>query len=358
MSSFLRKLAPLSFFAFTALALVDCIPPKVPAFGRLGYQQPEYKYEISYVDPNTQSVMTADWRLDNYYSDFQKNLVLKTDDIYEGEFEFDLDGDGKFDKTETLPVYDLRYVHLRTAGLIWLRSLPVSQYDGNKELSVFLQDYLDAVAGSGFAVVRIGRGVAVGAEKRYAPRLISSTRATVAGKEALVAIIEIANVDELMVSPNARRQQVKLVLVRSGFVHPLEHIVGTAGQGAISKTTVNFPVIMIAGYANQPEFFNQNLAEFDDLVNRIDIADAWGFKTVAQPAKPTLPVEAATNTAPENTPKVKTEEPNAEAPKPEATGSDKETPKVETPKAETPKTEPQKKVSPAVPAASPTQPTK
>ena len=260
-----------SFSALALVLLVGCGAGKPPAFTPQGYQQPDHKYRISYVDANAQRVMSSNWRVDNYFRDLDNELVPKEDDIYETEFEFDLDDDGKPDKTEELAVYDLRFVHLRTAGVVWIRSIPVSQYDGNKALDVFLQNYLDSVAGAGFEVARFGKITQL-TEKRYAPHLVSSAPATVAGKEALVSVVEIANVDELQISPAARRKRIKIVLIRPGFSYPVTFYLG------MGASTVNFPVILVAVYANQPDYFEQNLPDFDSFLGRVEIGGVSGFK--------------------------------------------------------------------------------
>jgi hypothetical protein len=161
-----------------------------------------------------------------------------------------------------MPTYDLRFEHMQTAGVIWLSSVPVSTYDGGKELRVLMQDYVDSVAGAGYEVARIGRGRMV-VSRRYAAQVVELLPGRLAGCDALGAVIDVANVDQLQMTPGSRRMRVKLVIVRAGLTH--EH------------GTTRFPVFLVAGYANQPDFFARDLADFTSLLGRITLRGQTGY---------------------------------------------------------------------------------
>jgi hypothetical protein len=69
---------------------------------------------------------------------------------------------------------------------------------------------------------------------------------------------------------------------------------------------VVFPVLLLAGYANQPDDFDAGLVEFHQLLNRVVIEGAHGYSYVppapaASPA-PTAAAPTAAAPAPESAP--------------------------------------------------------
>ncbi len=62
--------------------------------------------------------------------------------------EYDLDDDGDADVRIDEPYYDLLLEHRRKDAVIWLRSVPISNDDANKDLAVFAENYVDSASGS------------------------------------------------------------------------------------------------------------------------------------------------------------------------------------------------------------------
>jgi len=264
-----NRIAVLQLSVAGLVGLTGCGATNTGQFAPSGFQQPEYQYQVHYWDASTYRLMPENWRIDNFYGE-QQSMEPKKGTIYESDFEYDANGDGQPDGSETLFTYELRFTHLRTAGVIWVRAIPVAQYEGGKALDVFLQDYLESITGTGIEIARFGKLDQMKA-KRYAPRLISKAEASIAGKEALAAVIDIANVDAQQVSPNARLRRVKLVLARPGFMHKLSRQFEVA-------SSEQYPVILVAGYAEQPDYFEQNLPDFGNLLERFEIDRKLGYK--------------------------------------------------------------------------------
>jgi hypothetical protein len=264
----MRIAAAVAGILSTIVIGIACEPP-AGTFTPASFRQTNSGYDVRYHDSAAQAVLSPDWRLDNFYKSQSGELTPKTGGDYEVSFDFDLDGDGKPDKTQTLPAFDLRFEHLRTAGVIWLRSIPVAPYVADKELRVLMQDYVDSVAGAGYEIAVIDHKMTM-VSKRYAAQIVEQHAATVAGHEALAAVIDVANVDQLQMSASARKRRVELLLVRA----KLQHVIPAGIQGG---QDFSFPVFLLAGYANLPEYFDQSRAEFHEFVGQIALGGSVGF---------------------------------------------------------------------------------
>jgi hypothetical protein len=84
---------------------------------------------------------------------------------------------------------------------------------------------------------------------------------------AYVATIDVANIDQIKLTPASRHTRVQLVVARTNFAYEVSRM----GE----KST--FPVLMMAGYANLPEDFDKDLDAFRRLLVRIDVEGKRGF---------------------------------------------------------------------------------
>lgn len=268
-----------------ALLFVGCAPPVRTVVDASGYAHKKYDLKVKSLENDL--LMPEGWELDSHYWKAKvgrDDLVPKEGDEYVIEYRFDLDGDGEFEFKADEYAFELRFEHLEHDGVIFLRAIPLSSNQEKKRLNVVLDRYLEQVAGAGYEVVQLGE-THVLIEKRYAAALVSKEDARVAKREALAARIEVANLDRIKIDPNARKQQVELLLVKTDFsyslrTHNMEH---------------EFPVLMVAGYANQPAEFEEGLPEFHDFLNRIQISGNSGYK----PAKLAAPQPAEATEAKE-----------------------------------------------------------
>ena len=260
---------PLSF------ALSACPPPPPGSFTPAGYQSPNgYTVRaLAGADATRGELMPSDWQLDNYYWDRsgagRPALTPKSTPEYKTKLAFDLDGDGRMDKVEDTFVHDLRWIHARHHGIIWVRSVPVSTTLRNVDLDVLLADYVNEISGAGYESVSLGTEEHSVAEHRYAARITRKTPGKLAGQEAIEARVEVANSEQLKLDPNARWQRLRLILARG----PVDHDIKRMGE---AKGT-QFPVVLVVGYANSPEHFAEGKLDFQDLVSRFTVGDAAGF---------------------------------------------------------------------------------
>jgi hypothetical protein len=266
--------------AFGALAVWASCAHRAGSFNPTSFHQDRYGYDVRYQDPATLQVLGSDWRLDNYNA-VGNMLRPKTDGPYVTTFEFDTDGDGVMNTTETLPTYDLRFENMRTASVIWLRCLPYPPAEAAKDLRTLLLEYVEASVGAGYEAARIGKMGPV-AGQRFALQVINVQPARLAGQEAMAALLDVASLDPAQQQMPGARKRVKLVLVRPSFVHDL------------SYWKVQFPVLIVAGFAAQPELFDQNVMDLQTLLNQVVLAGYMGYAEQAPAAAiPIAPPDAS-----------------------------------------------------------------
>jgi hypothetical protein len=272
------------------LAAIACHPAPAGSLTPAGYQHDTFKYKISKPLPG---FLGDDWKLDNYYKDEDGSYAPKHDGMYLTTYHFDVDDDGKVDYHEKALTYDLRLQNKKHEAFIWLRTVPISNELKDKELRVLLKDYVDGIAGAGYEAVQFtGDPQQRVVEKRFAAEIVEQGNGTLAGQDAYVVKMDVANIDQLKVSPNSRRTRVELVFARTGFEYRYD----------VGAKPYKFPVLMMAGYANFPDDFATDEAAFQKFLGEIEIRGKRGFETKnvtgASPASSAAPASPASSAAP------------------------------------------------------------
>jgi hypothetical protein len=167
--------------------------------------------------------------------------------------------------------------------------------------------YVEEIAGAGYELVQLTPQTRVVIEKRYAAAVTTEGPALLAGKPAHYARLQVGNLDQLRLDPNARKEQVELVLLHTNFVYKKKVGSRSSAQG--------FPVILLIGYANQPEEFDEGLVDFRSFLSRIWLDGQSGFAIEAPtPASAEGSSEAEPPTpAPADAPAAEAEAPNVDA---------------------------------------------
>jgi hypothetical protein len=254
------KLLGASAVAATTTA---CGPGAKGALTPAGYESESPKYRVVKAG---ESFLGDDWVLDNYAVNERGNLRPKSEGIYKTTFAFDLDGDGKLDRGHDALTYDLRFQHKKHEAFIWLRSLPLATELKDKDLRVLMKDYVDEIAGAGYEAVQLSGSHAV-VEKRYAAELVEQSAAKLADREAFLATIDVANIDQIKLTPATRRVRVELVFVRPGTEYELRS----------ANFIESFPSLLMIGYANLPDDFAADEPAFRAFLSEIEIAGRRGF---------------------------------------------------------------------------------
>jgi len=247
-------------------ALVFLATACQPAKGSLmptGYQSEKPTYRVV---KTGETFLGDSWMLDNYFTDRLGRYVPKNEGIYTTTFSFDLDGDGKFDDKYDAPTYELRFQHKRHEAFIWLRCIPLSAELRDKDLRVLMKNYVDEVAGAGYEAVQLSGAHAV-VERRYAAEVVDQSEAKLAGRDAYHATIDVANIDQIKLTPSTRRVRVELVFLRPGTDYELR----------TNEFGHTFPALLMIGYANLPDDFVADAPAFRTFLSEIEIDGRRGF---------------------------------------------------------------------------------
>lgn len=238
-----------------------------------------YDYSVA-PQGGTGELMSSEWRLDNYAPAIPGTVGLgepKVTAPYVGEIGLDGDGDGVYEARATLPTFDLLFKHRQDDGAIFVSTFPVSQHASERSLAVMLRDLVESAAASG----EITHNYSDSSSRAAAPmasRILATRPTQVHGFPAHEVIFEVANVQQLELSPSARWERGHLVLVRAELVFGQRQLhpgirVQTLARGV--RHAIFYPVLMVIGYANHPDEFDAHQDEFRDFLSRIRIGDAW-----------------------------------------------------------------------------------
>jgi|GEM_PF-6158217 len=232
------------------------------------FQHAEYPYAVFYVPNGGDPVkpLGGDWRVDNYaWQSRSHSYAPKKGPNYEATRRYDADENGDPEVARQEPFYDLLLEHTQKDASMWVRTVPISTTDKDKELAVFAERYVDNVAGSGTVVVRFGAEGALGSVSRhFASRVLHTEPCTVSKREAYRVDFEVANVDQLQLSDQARWERGAVVFVRTGY----EHAISSA-----SMKKAFFPVIMAIGISTKPQDFAALEADFETLLKQTVLGD-------------------------------------------------------------------------------------
>ncbi len=234
----------------------------IGALSPSSFRSAQHPFLIKYSESDTRQIIGPDWTLENTQpqSSGSSVLVSKTGPTWESVVRFDVDGDGVFDRNETIRDAELIFRHTRSDAAIWLSVYPIPQRREHTDLEVLAREYVEGVSGTAnISKVQVGTSDAwiAGTERRYATRVVSGTPMSVSGYEAFKVTFEVANVDQLQLSADARWTRASLVIVRPGWWW--------------EKGRSVWPSLLVMGYGNAPDRFANSEGQFMSLVSRLRI---------------------------------------------------------------------------------------
>lgn len=232
-----------------------CVSQWGGTFGATSFAHSNFPYQISKVDGR---VMPEVWLLDNFFATRDGTVAPKQTPRYRNEYSVDVDGDDLPDAAISVARYDVRYVHRLTGASLFVRTFPVEQAIAEIDLGVLAHEYVDSLAGSEL-VTRYAPAVARGNEQRFAAQVLEESYATLDGAPAYVITYELANLDQVEVSPAARVERATIVFSRPGFSY------------AVLGSPVPLPVLLVAGYAARSEVYEREASAFTSLLSRLSI---------------------------------------------------------------------------------------
>lgn len=246
----------------SALLTCGCVPKN--SFGPNAFTHQSRPYSVRYRGVTVSDFVSTDWLLDNYQWKNGKPNAEKHGSDYVIRRGYDTDDDGEVDVRNEEQFFDLRFTHKKKDAEIWLQSVPISSRDADKELAVLADRYVDAASGAGEVLVRYGEDGPVGSvSKRFATKVLNRAACMVSGRPAFQLDFEIANVDQLQLSPNARWSRGRIVLIDVPFDYKVE---GTHGK-------TPYTAAMLAGLSTAPEDFGTLAPDFEAFLDRVVIAE-------------------------------------------------------------------------------------
>jgi hypothetical protein len=279
------------------LGATSCTPVTTKAAFNDAHFSSGYGYDIAYRGGNKQ-VLPEAWRLDNYR--FNQNQWLpKQQREYVTQYDFDDNDDGRIDRRISTFTYVLRYEHRVRSGVIWLRNIPLPQTLRSKDLRVLMQSYIEELTRTTYERVRLGMNTtAIVADRRYTAAIVEQGPATIAGQNAYVAALDIADIEQLKVAPAARSRRVQLILMRA----PQDEVVDVKIDAEGGRGTLGYPVLVLAGYSNMPTDFAADLPDFHGFLGQLTVGGKTGLTLQPVPTPdstaPSTPETAASATTP------------------------------------------------------------
>jgi hypothetical protein len=289
----------LPFVAAVWLLLSGCVH-NAAQFGATAYVQSDYGYTVAYSDSAAKSFAEGDWVLDNYFIDESGNRKAKGGNNYEAKREFDEDGDGQISSHETSQeyIYDLRLLNGRDNGVIWVKAHPLLLADSHRDLEVMMNDYADGLSGAGlyaqsnlFSIERVH-------ERHFTTFVTAKNEVRFGDVPGLGGTVELAEVEKLRLDPSFRSAKVRVVLIKFYFYERETHTsLGNRPWPVVTRdgdSCFKRPGLLVVGYYNTADRFNDGLPAFEHLLQRISFAPGSLMDDVKAPSvvAGSKPVEA------------------------------------------------------------------
>ncbi len=250
---FFIRLVPLSLLLLAGCARTGLIGTR----GSDGFTSASYPLHIA---STSGAFDSRNWTLENVQRKGRPGeLISKLGQAYERSVMFDTDGDGSYETAQRVWNDELSFRHRRSDARMSVSVLPMDQSMADTDMEVLVRNYVDAVSGGGTVSVHIGPGTSASTERRFATRILDAGVFTVAGEPAGGATFEVANVDQLELSKEARWERARVVLIRA----PWQVVAG-------GQHTSTWPTLIRVLYVTRADSFESQVSDFNDLVKAID----------------------------------------------------------------------------------------
>ncbi len=262
--------------------------------------------------PQDQGILGSDWLVDNFTATKDRPGPAKSGPGYVLVAHYDMDDDGKEDRTREEPIRDVLFLHRRTGASMWVTLTTLSTREEDLDLSELAEEVIERVAG-GASTMQLdspgadSRGVVRVVEHRTAVAELASAACRLGTDPAYEVDFELADVDRLKLDPTSRSAKVRLVIARTPYRDRV------ARSAAYNSKAPTLPVILIAALRARPERFDSHLADFAKLMEQVGMGakddhtpptQASGFrcdaavKRAAPSVEPPAPAAASTAPAP------------------------------------------------------------
>jgi len=253
-----EKLMKKAWFVLV-LALIGCHPPRVGAFGLRSFDLTLDHYRIAYAQHG--HVVSSEWLINNFRLERGRPTQVKWTSEYTRTLRPDMDSDGAYEPSFTIPRFDLSYTHAHDGADLWVQTTPVSTRIGMRDLDVIAHDFVDRVGGGSY--FEIDWAADALRERRIGTVVREEGPVQVGGVPAYWVTFEIVSVDQRDVNQAHQGDLVTVVLMRPEARWNTER---RYGRG--------LPMLVTAGYASRGEHHATHRAEFEDLLRRIEFHEA------------------------------------------------------------------------------------
>ena len=243
--------------ASIVVATFSCVAcaPEHGTITRKGFVYKSRKYRVDFTVPSKRQFINANWTVDNYVYDktgpFGGTWSAKEGKRFLGHRMVDKDGDGTASREQAF-LFDLRLVHRRTNGVIWMQTFELPSNQQDKKLEVFLRNYVDSLSGTGLYRQGSVYGVIRATLRRFAAKVDLKMRTTRGPSQVLHAIISLVDLARKKISPKYEADKIKLLLSK----------IRRLGRPNL---------LLLVGYHNQAADFVGSLQDFGIFVKRIQV---------------------------------------------------------------------------------------
>lgn len=250
-----------SLIAVTLLALGACASSGsgvLPMDGSYRHEEVAVRVTPS-AGHSLDDLLGVGWALSNFDRDALGRLdrPRRSGPRWSDKVSVDANDDGVIDITTTVPKYDLLYESRTEDASIWLTVVAVSEQTGQKALPTLAQRYVNGIAGG---IYGWNAHAGVMQESRWAAAIVSEAMTTIGSRPAYRFDVDVANLDQLRLTPDARERRLRVVIVRPG--DRAYHVGRELVPGGL-------PVIVTLVMSSTPEAFERNLAALDRLASHV-----------------------------------------------------------------------------------------
>jgi hypothetical protein len=210
-----------------------------------------------------------EWRVDNYVVKEDGSVGgPKTAPGYVGETEVDFEGTGEPEKISE-PIYHLKLVNRVTNAAIWVQTVTLAMQDKDRSLRSFLDSFIERLSGSGVYRIVSFNPKQVGGIKTYGARVVDTKEGKLGSFDDLDVTIELVNLDQQKVDPNAKSAIGRVVFVRTDY--PIRV---TQGHDKFWDARM----MVVVGCESSPRDFDATNADFAKFLGAVELG------TLSQPA--------------------------------------------------------------------------
>jgi hypothetical protein len=136
--------------------------------------------------------------------------------------------------------------------VIWIQSFALPTGREDKKLEVFLENYVDALSGTGLYHQGSIYNTRRSALRRFAAKVDVKMRTKRGPSSVLHAIISVVDLERKRIAPRYQGDKIKILFTK----------VRRPGRSTL---------LLLVGYYNQAADFDSALVEFDSFVNRVRV---------------------------------------------------------------------------------------